>query len=129
VARRSTSGLPLPALHPDVTPYAYLALAIASEVAGTAALKASDGFTNPLPSAVVVVGYLGAFYLLSLTLEELPVGLVYATWSGAGILAAALLGVVVFEERVDPTGVVGMALIIAGVVVLNGFSGAYAPGH
>ncbi|QPV61657.1 multidrug efflux SMR transporter [Halosimplex litoreum] len=110
-------------------PYLTLALAIAAEVTGTTALKASEGFSNPLPTAVVVVGYVGSFYLLGLTLEELPVGLVYATWAGAGIVATALVGVVAFEENLDVAGVAGMALVFAGVVVLNHFSDAYAPAH
>ncbi len=108
-------------------PYLYLGLAIASEVAGTAALKVSDGFSALVPTAVVIVGYLGAFYLLSLTLQELPVGLVYATWSAIGIVAAATLGVVFFDEHLDAAGIAGMALIIAGVVVLNVVSDTYAP--
>lgn len=108
-------------------PYLAMGLAIASEVAGTAALKASDGFSELVPTAVVIVGYLGAFYLLSLTLQDLPVGLVYATWSGIGILAAALLGVFVFDEHLDLAGVAGMALIVTGVAVLNLVSDTYAP--
>ncbi len=107
--------------------YLYLAVAIASEVTGTAALKYSDGFSELVPTAIVVVGYLSAFYLLSLTLQELPLGLVYATWSGIGIVAAALLGVFLFDEPVDAAGVAGMALIIAGVAVLNLVSETYAP--
>jgi len=110
-------------------PYLTLALAIAAEVTGTTALKASDGFSELLPTVVVVVGYVGSFYLLGLTLEELPVGLVYATWAGAGIVATALVGVVVFEENLDAAGVVGMALVVAGVVALNVLSDAYAPTH
>jgi small multidrug resistance pump len=106
-----------------------LAAAIASEVAGTTALKYADGFTEPLPSAVVVVGYLGAFYLLSLTLRELPVGLVYATWSAVGIVAAAGIGAVLFDESLDAAAVAGLGLRLAGVVVLNVFSEAYAPAH
>ncbi|MFC4553243.1 MULTISPECIES: DMT family transporter [Halorussus] len=109
--------------------YLYLAGAIAAEVSGTAALKFSDGFTNVVPSLVVVVGYVGSFYLLSLTLQELPIGLVYATWSAVGIVAAALIGVLLFDETVDVAGLVGMALIVAGVVVLNVLSDAYAPAH
>ncbi|MFC4449177.1 DMT family transporter [Halorussus aquaticus] len=109
--------------------YLYLGGAIAAEVTGTAALKFSDGFANAVPSLVVVLGYVGSFYLLSLTLQELPIGLVYATWSAVGIVAAALLGVVVFDEPVDVAGVVGMALIVGGVVVLNLFSDAYSPAH
>jgi small multidrug resistance pump len=107
-------------------PYLTLALAIAAEVTGTTALKASDGFSQPVPTAVVVVGYVGSFYLLGLTLEELPVGLVYATWAGVGIVATALVGVAVFEENVDAAG---MALVVAGVVALNVLSDAYAPAH
>ena len=109
--------------------YAFLGLAILSEITGTTALKFSDGFTRPFPSVVVVVGYLGAFYLLSLTLETLPIGLVYATWSAVGIVGAALLGVVVFDEGVDAAAIFGMALVVAGVAVLNLFSEAYSPAH
>ncbi|WP_327051820.1 DMT family transporter [Halomicrococcus gelatinilyticus] len=109
--------------------YLFLGLAILSEITGTAALKLSDGFTRPLPSVVVVVGYLGAFYLLSLTLESLPIGLVYATWSAVGIVGAALLGVVVFDEGIDAAAVIGMTLIVAGVAVLNLLSDAYSPAH
>ena len=81
-----------------VHPYLALTLAIASELAGTTALKYSDGFTNPLPSAVVIVGYLGAFYLLSLTLQDLDLGLVYATWAAAGVVGSVAIGVALFEE-------------------------------
>jgi small multidrug resistance pump len=114
---------------PDVHPYAYLAAAIAAEVAGTTALKLSEGFTNPVPSAVVVAGYASSFYLLGLVLEELPVGVVYATWAAVGIVATALVGVVVFEETVDVAAVVGIALVVAGVVVLNVVSDASAAAH
>jgi small multidrug resistance pump len=109
--------------------YTYLALAIAAELVGTAALKASDGATRLLPSLVVVVGYLGAFYLLSLALRDLPVGLVYAVWSGVGIVGAAGVGIAVFDEQVDLAGVVGVALIVVGVAVLAGFSSSYSPAH
>ncbi|WP_276299481.1 DMT family transporter [Halorussus lipolyticus] len=109
--------------------YLYLGAAIAAEVTGTTALKFSDGFENVLPTLVVVVGYVGSFYLLSLTLQELPIGLVYATWSAVGIVAAALVGVAFFEETIDLAGVVGMALIIGGVLVLNLLSESYSPAH
>jgi len=91
-----------------VHPYLALTLAIASELAGTTALKYSDGFTNPLPSAVVIVGYLGAFYLLSLTLQDLDLGLVYATWAAAGVVGSVAIGVALFEESLDLAGVVGV---------------------
>jgi len=112
-----------------MNPLLALAFAIVSEVAGTAALKASDGFTDPVAGAVVAVGYGGAFSLLSLALEELPVGFVYATWSGAGICGAVAVGVVVFDEGVDHAALVGLALIVSGVVVLSAYSTAYSPAH
>jgi len=106
-----------------MTPYALLGLAIVAEVIGTTALKLSQGFSRPLPSLGVVVGYGVAFYALSLALEELPVGLVYATWAAIGIVAISVLGVVVFGEQVDAAGVVGIGLILVGVYVLNVVSG------
>jgi small multidrug resistance pump len=106
-----------------------LALAIASEVAGTTALKLSDGFANLVPSVGVVVGYLASFYFLGLVLEELPVGLVYATWAAVGIVVTVGVGLVVFDESLDFAAVVGIVLVVAGVVVLNVFSGAYSPAH
>jgi len=112
-----------------INPYLALALAIASEVAGTTTLKLSDGFANLVPSVGVVVGYLASFYFLGLVLEGLPVGLVYATWAAVGILGTVGVGLVVFDESLDVAGVVGLALVVAGVVVLNVFSEAYAPAH
>ena len=112
-----------------MNPYLALALAIVSEVAGTTALKLSDGFANLVPSVGVVVGYLASFYFLGLVLEELPVGLVYATWAAVGILGTVGVGLLVFDESLDVAGVIGLALVVAGVVVLNVFSEAYAPAH
>lgn len=129
VAAGSTSDFPGAGIHSPMRPYLTLALAIAAEVTGTTALNASDGFTELLPSVVVVAGYVGSFYLLGLTLESLAVGLVYATWAGIGIVATALVGVLVFGEPIDGAAVVGFALVVAGVVVLNVFSETYAPAH
>ncbi|WP_408957400.1 DMT family transporter [Natrinema sp. 74] len=109
--------------------YVYLGLAIMAEVTGTTALKFSDGFTNVGPTVVVIVGYIGSFYLLSLSLQSFPIGLVYATWSALGIVAAALIGVVLFDESIDIAGFVGIALIVGGVICLNLFSETYAPAH
>ncbi|MBF0379898.1 MAG: multidrug efflux SMR transporter [Magnetococcales bacterium] len=100
----------------------YLAIAIVSEVIGTTALKLSEGFTKPLFSTVVVVGYGLAFYLLSLSLKTLGVGFSYAVWAGAGIILIAVIGVLFFGEKIDTPGVVGMALIVVGVVILNFYS-------
>jgi len=102
-----------------MNPYVLLGAAILAEVIGTTSLKLSQGFSRPLPSLGVLVGYGAAFYLLSLTLEELPVGAVYATWAALGIVCIAAIGVVAFDEQVDAAGVVGVLLIIAGVYVLN----------
>jgi small multidrug resistance pump len=99
-----------------------LGLAIVAEVIGTTALKASESFTRLAPSLVVVVGYGVAFYCLSLVLKTVPVGVAYAVWSGLGIALITLVAFVVYGQRIDLAGVLGMGLIIAGVVVLNVFS-------
>lgn len=101
-----------------------LALAILAEVAATTALKASEGFTRPLPAVIVVLGYATSFYFLSLTLKSIPVGIVYAIWSGVGIVLISLLGWALFGQKLDWPAVSGMGLIIAGVLVINLFSGA-----
>ena len=100
----------------------YLGLAIISEVAATSFLKSSEGFTKLVPSVIVVVGYCLAFYFLSLTLEEIPIGVAYAVWSGVGIAALAVISVVFFDQKLDLAGIVGFALIILGVIVLRVFS-------
>ncbi|HLI11181.1 MAG TPA: multidrug efflux SMR transporter [Alphaproteobacteria bacterium] len=100
----------------------YLLIAILSEVAATSALKASDGFAHAIPSAVVVAGYAVAFYCLSLALREIPVGVAYAIWSGAGIVLLAIIGYVLYRQSLDLAAVIGIALILAGVLVLNLFS-------
>jgi small multidrug resistance pump len=107
-------------------PYLLLAGALCSELVGTTALKLSEGFTNPIPSVAVVVGYGLAFYLLSLTLEELPVGVVYATWAALGIVGIAAIGVVAFDESLDLPAAVGILLILGGVYCLNVVSGMSA---
>ena len=100
----------------------YLGVAIAAEILATSALKASDGFTRLWPTAGTVTGYVVAFYFLSLTLRELPMGVAYAVWSGVGIVAISLVGLVFFKQTLDLPAVIGIALIVAGVVVMNVFS-------
>jgi len=100
----------------------YLAIAIVSEVIATSALKASEGFTRLYPSTLVVVGYGLAFYFLSLTLRTIPLGVAYAVWSGVGIVLVSLVGWVVYGQRLDLAALVGIALIAAGVIVLNTLS-------
>ncbi|WP_429301595.1 DMT family transporter [Paraburkholderia sp. GAS199] len=103
-------------------PYALLAIAIVAEVIATSAMRASEGFSRFLPAAVVVVGYGIAFYCLSLTLKTIPVGIVYAVWSGAGIVLITLVAVVMYRQVPDLPAIIGLGLIIAGVAVLNMFS-------
>ena len=102
--------------------WVYLAAAIIAEVIATSALKAAAGFTRPLPSFVVVAGYAIAFYLMSLTLEYLPVGVTYALWSGIGIVLVTVIAWIVYGQVLDGPAIAGLALIVAGVLVLNLFS-------
>ncbi|MDR1646753.1 MAG: QacE family quaternary ammonium compound efflux SMR transporter [Zoogloeaceae bacterium] len=102
--------------------FLYLALAIVTEVAATTALKATDGFTRLMPSLCVVVGYSCAFFFLSLAMKVLPVGVIYAIWSGCGIVLVSIVAWLVYGQTLDVPAVVGIALIVAGVIVLNGFS-------
>ncbi|MFT4065634.1 MAG: multidrug efflux SMR transporter [Paraburkholderia sp.] len=105
-----------------VPPYALLAIAIVAEVIATSAMRASDGFSRLLPSAIVVLGYGIAFYCLSLTLRSIPVGIVYAIWSGAGIVLITLVALVLYRQVPDVPAIIGLGLIVAGVAVLNLFS-------
>ena len=100
-----------------------LVVAIATEVVGTLALRASNGFTQVIPAAVTVVTYLISIVLLALVLKSLPVGIVYAIWSAVGIALVAVLGRVIFGDPVPPLAAVGMVLIVGGVALV-GFSGA-----
>ena len=105
-------------------PWIYLAFAIFAEVVGTTFLKASQGFTKPIPSLVVVVGYGLAFYLLSLTLDTIPVGIGYAVWSGVGLVLITLIGWIMYGQTLDTPAFFGMGCIVIGVVILNLFSKA-----
>ena len=102
--------------------WVYLGLAIVAEVIATSALKASSGFSQWLPSIVVIGGYGTAFYCLSLALRDVPLGIAYAIWSGVGTALIALIGVVLYKQKLDLAGIAGIGLIVAGVLVLNLFS-------
>lgn len=102
--------------------YLYLAIAIVAEVIATSALKKSDHFTRLLPSIIVVAGYACAFYCLSLVVDSVPVGVCYAIWSGVGIVLVTVAAAVFYRQIPDWPAIAGMALIIAGVVVVNLFS-------
>jgi len=90
-----------------------------AEVVATSALNASNQFTKWVPSVIAVIGYGLAFYFLSLTLRSMPIGLVYAVWSGVGIVLVALVGIVFFKQIPDLPAIIGMVLIIAGVLIMN----------
>ena len=107
--------MPLPA-------YALLGAAILAEVIGTSALKASEGFTRPPPSALTAVAYVAAFYALSLTLKTVPLGIAYGVWSGVGIVLVSAVGWVLYDQRLDTAALLGMGLILAGVLVIHLFS-------
>lgn len=97
----------------------WLALAIVAEVIATSSLKASAAFTRPLPSIVVAVGYVSAFYFLSLALRTMPVGVAYAIWSGVGIVLVTTIAWLLYGQKLDALTLVGMGLIVVGAVVLN----------
>lgn len=103
-------------------PWFFLSIAIISEVIATSCLKASEGFTRFWPSVVVVIGYLLAFYLLSLTLKTIPVGIAYAVWSGVGIVLIAMVGWLFLGQKLDMPAIIGLVFIITGVMVINVFS-------
>ena len=104
--------------------WVYLLTAIVAEVIATSALKASDGFSRLWPSVITVAGYMVAFYCLSLTLRTIPVGIAYAIWSGLGVVLITIAAWVLFGQKLDLPALIGMALIVAGVVVMNVFSKA-----
>ena len=103
-----------------------LFFAVLSEVIATTSLKFSEGFTKLVPSIVVVVGYGLSFYLLSMTLKVMPIGIAYALWSGIGITLTVLLGKIIWNESLDWARVTGIILIMMGILVINLFSKATA---
>jgi small multidrug resistance pump len=106
-------------------PVLLLFLAILSEVVATMSLRATEGFTRPMPSLAVIAGYAVAFVCLSHCLKAIPIGIAYATWAGAGTVCIALSAWYVYEEALNPVSVCGMALIIVGVVLVNTYSSVH----
>jgi multidrug transporter EmrE-like cation transporter len=102
----------------------WLVCAIALEVVATSSLKAAEGFTRLWPSLIVVVGYCGSTLMLGLTLKTFDIGMVYAIWSGVGTAVILLIGIAVFDEPATSLRMVGIALIIVGIVMLNLSGGA-----
>ena len=102
--------------------YVFLGIAIVAEIIATTFLKLSDGFTKLWPALATVVGYAVSFYFLSLTLRTLSTGIAYAIWSGAGVVLIAMIAWIFHGQKLDAPALGGMALIIAGVAVINLFS-------
>jgi len=102
--------------------YGLLFVAVALEVVGTSALQMSQQFSRLGPTIVVMICYAAAFYCLSVTLRVIPVGIAYAIWSALGIVLISVVGVVLFRQKLDLAAIIGLALIIAGVLVVNLFS-------
>ena len=102
--------------------WVYLFLAILSEVIATASLKSTEGFTKPIPSIIVLIGYIAAFYFLSLTLDTISIGVAYAIWSGVGVATITVVSFFLYDQKIDLAGILGIGLIIAGVIVLRLFS-------
>ncbi|MFO1139611.1 MAG: SMR family transporter [Paracoccus sp. (in: a-proteobacteria)] len=107
-----------------LTTYATLFTAILLEVIGTTCLQRSQQFTQIVPTVLMGLCYAGSFYFLSLVLRSMPLGIAYAVWSGLGIVLVSLIGLVVFGQKLDLPAIVGLGLIIAGVVIVNLFSGS-----
>ncbi|WP_105370222.1 DMT family transporter [Neorhizobium huautlense] len=109
-------------MSPAILTYGSLAAAIVLEVIGTTFLQQSQQFTRVLPTILMGICYLAAFYLLSIALRTLPVGIAYAIWSGLGIVLISAVGLILFRQTLDAAAIIGLGLIIAGVVVVNVFS-------
>ena len=102
--------------------YLILFVAVVMETIGTTALQSSQQFTRLWPTLIAIVAYMGAFYFLGLTLKYMPVGIVYALWSGLGIVTITIIGFVIFGQHLDAAAITGLTLIIAGIVVIQMFS-------
>ncbi|WP_322979783.1 multidrug efflux SMR transporter [Pseudomonas sp. C11] len=102
--------------------YLYLAIAIAGEVIATTSMKAIDGFNKPLPLLLVIGGYGIAFWMLTLVVRTIPVGIAYAIWAGLGIVLVSIAALVFYQQKLDLPAILGMGLIVSGVVVIQLFS-------
>ena len=102
--------------------YLFLGIAIASEVIATTSMKAIDGFNKPLPLVLVIVGYAISFWMLTLVVRTIPVGVAYAVWAGLGIVLVSIAATFIYDQKLDLPAMLGMAMIVAGVVVIQLFS-------
>ncbi|AMO79106.1 small multidrug resistance pump [Pseudomonas citronellolis] len=104
--------------------YLYLAIAIVAEVIATASLKSVKGLSTPLPLLLVIVGYAISFWMLTLVVRSIPVGIAYAIWAGLGIVLVSVAALVLYQQKLDAPALLGMGLIVSGVVVIQLFSGS-----
>lgn len=111
-------------MNPALVTYGSLLIAITLEVCGTTLLQQSQQFTRPMPTLGMGVCYAAAFYFLTIVLRTMPVGIAYAIWSGLGVVMISAVGVFVFRQSLDLAAMIGLGLIIAGVAVVNLFSGS-----
>lgn len=102
--------------------YIYLALAIVLEVLGSSFMNKSEGFSKLVPSIITILAFVGCFFFLSHALKEIPLGIAYAIWAGAGLVLTALVSVFVFGQKLDFPAMIGIGFILIGVVILNVFS-------
>lgn len=102
--------------------YGLLAIAIVTEVAGTAFLVKSQGFTKLIPSSITIICYIISFYLLAQVAKTIPIGIAYAIWGGVGVALTAVIGIVAFKQYLDSPAIIGIGLIMSGVIVMNLFS-------
>ncbi|PVX39249.1 small multidrug resistance pump [Pasteurella langaaensis DSM 22999] len=107
-----------------MNPWILLAFAIVIEVTGTNCIKASEGFTKPIPTAIAIIAFVCSLYLLSIISKTLPIGIVYAVWSGIGIVLTSTIGYFIFGQKLSLSDFIGIGLILAGVLVINLFSSA-----
>ncbi|WP_079913351.1 multidrug efflux SMR transporter [Paenibacillus sp. 32352] len=105
--------------------YLFLAISIVGELIGTSMLKASQGFTKLYPTLLTFVAFGCSFFFISLALKTLPLNMTYAVWSGVGSVATALISVLIWKEKINSGSIVGIALIVIGVVVLNLFGAGH----
>lgn len=110
-----------------INPFVVLAAAIACEITGTTALRVSDGFAKPLPLVWVAVSYAISFYLYAVVLKHMPMGVAYVIWGGVGGVGVVLVGSMIWHDQISPIQVVGMALIVAGAILLNVFAPSPTP--
>lgn len=97
----------------------FLSIAIIAEVVGTSALKSSEGFSRLYPSIIVILGYVGAFYFLSLTLKTIPIGVAYAIWAGLGTALITAVGWCFFNQKLSPMALIGISFVLIGVILIN----------